>query len=479
MAEDHELVKIDSTGVQREFIASQLDDFLLEGMHVEDLFTTAEKQTLIRQELENLRALSDDKCIHGYITMTLYEGKSIMQTMVDYGLISDIYSLHDKEVLKKLSQEWCMSFTDQPIDDIKLYFGESVALYFKFIGFYTTALLIPSILGSIQIFLTTDTLPYYCVMNFLWVIIFLEMWKRKSNELAFKWGTIGMTSLDEPQPNYRGKLGIDPISGKLQPQYPRWKTNMKMLTWQEKKNAKDTSSSNLLDDTTHIPLASRIPCLSSDDPRIEQANRECTLDEYLGTYDDYLELYIQFGYVILFSSVYPLAALFAVLNNVLEIRADAFKLCKTCKRPPACKVKNIGAWQRAFEIIGAMSIMTNCGLLWLSPKLRDYGKTMGFSELEYTFAFVVLEHCLLGIRYVLHQAIPEKPEWVRIALAKKNYIAKEALKKETVWCRIKTKEILQNILYEKIHIHDNYPGDRLNGIEVDMLQSHLVGVEIK
>lgn len=63
------------------------------------------------------------------------------------------------------------------------------------------------------------------------------------------------------------------------------------------------------------------------------------------TYDDYLEMFIQFGYVILFSSVYPAAALCAVINNVLEVRADAFKLCRVTRRPLPKRVKDNGAWQ--------------------------------------------------------------------------------------------------------------------------------------
>lgn len=55
------------------------------------------------------------------------------------------------------------------------------------------------------------------------------MWKRRCNSLAFKWGTIGMTSLDEPRPNFRGQMGLDAITGRMQPQYPRWKTNAKVI----------------------------------------------------------------------------------------------------------------------------------------------------------------------------------------------------------------------------------------------------------
>lgn len=53
--------------------------------------------------------------------------------------------------------------------------------------------------------------------------------------------------------------------------------------------------------------------------------RESAKDEY-NTYDDYLELYVQFGYVVLFASVAPFAAFWALLNNFFEIRLDAYKV---------------------------------------------------------------------------------------------------------------------------------------------------------
>lgn len=171
-----------------------------------------------------------------------------------------------------------------------------------------------------------------------------------------------------------------------------------------------------------------IPEIHPEDTRLEEAAREGEMEVYEETYDDYLEMFIQFGYVVLFSSVYPAAAFWAVFNNILEIRADAFKLCVVYQRPMSKRVKDIGAWQRTFEIVGAMSIMTNCGLLCLNPHLRKHAPEM--SQVEWVLFFVFLEHLLLGVRYLLHIAIPEKPEWVRVALAKKNYESRQALKFE-------------------------------------------------
>lgn len=54
--------------------------------------------------------------------------------------------------------------------------------------------------------------------------MFIEIWKRNCSELAYRWGTISMTNLDIPRIGYYGKISKDPITGKLQPQYPIWKT---------------------------------------------------------------------------------------------------------------------------------------------------------------------------------------------------------------------------------------------------------------
>lgn len=73
---------------------------------------------------------------------------------------------------------------------------------------------------------------------------------------------------------------------------------------------------------------------------------ECVLFSLTqGTLDEYLEMFLQFGYVFLFSSVFPLAAVWALLNNITEIRSDAFKMCRVFQRPFAESAANIGAWQ--------------------------------------------------------------------------------------------------------------------------------------
>ena len=51
---------------------------------------------------------------------------------------------------------------------------------------------------------------------------------------------------------------------------------------------------------------------------------------------------IQFGFVTLFVASFPLAPLFALLNNIIEIRLDARKFVGELQRPVAARAKDIG-----------------------------------------------------------------------------------------------------------------------------------------
>ncbi|XP_014249776.1 anoctamin-10 [Cimex lectularius] len=557
LAEEQEVRKKDKNGVLREFMVDELEEFI-EADFKDQLLTAAEKQVLVRHEIENVRALSHEMCILGYTEYPLYVGQSIISACLHYKLIKQVFPLHDQELVKKIGGSWYKSILDERhFEDIRMYFGESIALYFQFLGFYTTALMVPSVLGFLQMILPPVTLAFFCVINIICATLFLELWNRKCSELAYVWGTISMTSFDEPRPNFMGVMGVDVVTGKLLPQAPRFKTHLKMycvslplvvlcmigafgvmlfsfwvedllkqipsipqwvvyapsvvyavvvvlmnlvyrrfatfLTeWENHRtqsqydrhrvtklvlfefvnnfmslfyiafviqdiellryqlatllimlqilnNFQETvyplaihyfqKSSKAKQGSPYKELVSQIVGIEeidSEDFQVKHALEQRTMVPYDDPYDDYLELFVQFGYVFLFSAVYPMAAFWAYVNNFFEMGLDAYKLCNFYQRPMARKVKDTGAWQRLFKALCALSVMTNCLLLSLSPALRDAAPS--FSETSWFLNFVILEHILLALRQILHYAIPDKPEWVKIALAKGNYLSKQALK---------------------------------------------------
>uniref|UniRef100_H2T8D2 Anoctamin n=1 Tax=Takifugu rubripes TaxID=31033 RepID=H2T8D2_TAKRU len=166
-----------------------------------------------------------------------------------------------------------------------------------------------------------------------------------------------------------------------------------------------------------------------DEPKtvtLTQAEIESCMKRYEGTLQDYQEMFIQFGYVVLFSSAFPLAAMCALINNIIEIRSDALKLCTSLQRPFGLRVGNIGQWQTVMEAMGLIAIIVNCYLIgqcgqlqrlfpWLSPEMT-------------IVSIVLLEHFAILLKYIIHVAIPDIPGWVAEEMAKLEYRRREAFK---------------------------------------------------
>ena len=73
----------------------------------------------------------------------------------------------------------------------------------------------------------------------------------------------------------------------------------------------------------------------------------------------FLPAVIQFGFVTLFVASFPLAPLLALLNNVIEIRVDAWKLTTQYRRPVAAKAHSIGVWQDILYGMTVISVASN------------------------------------------------------------------------------------------------------------------------
>ena len=150
-----------------------------------------------------------------------------------------------RQSLDKYWAQYSNIFRKQPLDDIRDYFGEKVALYFSVCGFYTSWLTIFSVLGSVVIlygWITVDSSIYVnemCNMNLtmcpscdqhcnywnfsdtcdtikfiyffdnfsnlaysfiisLWSITFLQFWKRQNAILDYNWDLTRKDKDQEP-----------------------------------------------------------------------------------------------------------------------------------------------------------------------------------------------------------------------------------------------------------------------------------------
>ncbi|AWO97765.1 putative anoctamin-1-like [Scophthalmus maximus] len=91
----------------------------------------------------------------------------------------------------------------------------------------------------------------------------------------------------------------------------------------------------------------------------QQWNLDYALAPFEGLTPEYMEMIIQFGFVSLFVASFPLAPLFALLNNVIEIRLDAKKFVAELRRPVAIRAKDIGIWYNILSGMGKFSVIIN------------------------------------------------------------------------------------------------------------------------
>ncbi|GCC32131.1 hypothetical protein chiPu_0010591, partial [Chiloscyllium punctatum] len=104
---------------------------------------------------------------------------------------------------------------------------------------------------------------------------------------------------------------------------------------------------------------------------------------------------LQFGFTTIFVAAFPLAPLLALLNNIIEIRLDAYKFVTQWRRPLPARAMDIGIWYGILEGIGVLAVITNAFVIAITS---DY-----IPRLVYVFKYgpcanqgYIQEKCLTG-----------------------------------------------------------------------------------
>ena len=121
---------------------------------------------------------------------------------------------------------------------------------------------------------------------------------------------------------------------------------------------------------------------------LDSVREEAALPEY-DLFVDYNEMVVQFGYVVLWSTIWPLAGgepsffffvffqsfippqlVMAFINNIFETRGDAFKIAVHNRRAVPCRTDTIGPWLDVLTFLTWLGALTNSALVYLfSPQL--------------------------------------------------------------------------------------------------------------
>ncbi|KAK9767133.1 hypothetical protein K7432_003292 [Basidiobolus ranarum] len=159
---------------------------------------------------------------------------------------------------------------------------------------------------------------------------------------------------------------------------------------------------------------------------------ESKLPEY-DVYEDYVEMITQFGYVALFSSIWTLTPLTAFVNNWIEMRSDAAKICINTRRPIPSRTDTIGPWLDNLSIISWLSSLTNTVLVY---QFRHWNQQSDIDSNAYTHRViygvviaVLAEHSFFLFRHFIRVVVKSLPSWVDDIIRKEEYDMKQEILK--------------------------------------------------
>lgn len=146
-----------------------------------------------------------------------------------------------------------------------------------------------------------------------------------------------------------------------------------------------------------------------DDPEEQAflfaARNQATLPPY-DVQSDISQMVLQYGYLALFSPVWPLVPIGFLINNWIELRSDFLKICIEHQRPASLRTDGIGLWVQNMEFLtwlGSISTAAIVHLFGVDVLSLVSPKSIGWWTLPVTI--VVSEHLSLAVRYVVQSVL--------------------------------------------------------------------------
>jgi anoctamin-10 len=135
---------------------------------------------------------------------------------------------------------------------------------------------------------------------------------------------------------------------------------------------------------------------------LSRVRHEAELGVYNVT-DDLREMCMQFGYLCLFSPIWPLAPVSFLVNNWIELRSDAAKICIEMRRPIPHRADSIGPWLDNLGFLTWMGSVSSAVLVYLfSGEANEVG---GFTAAGLLASVVFSEHVYFAVRLVVRIAL--------------------------------------------------------------------------
>jgi len=154
-------------------------------------------------------------------------------SIVSYpGTIDNYFPLHENSILNGFHTKWWQYLIpNHKLEEVRDYFGENVALYWKWVGYLMSALILLTLVGTgalvVDMILQTPnnfaTVPYAIFSGF-WATFLVHFWRRSSAHQALTWGALDLEEqLEPPRKEFYGEKRINPVTDKPELHYEWWK----------------------------------------------------------------------------------------------------------------------------------------------------------------------------------------------------------------------------------------------------------------
>ncbi|TVY84096.1 Uncharacterized protein LSUE1_G001428 [Lachnellula suecica] len=122
---------------------------------------------------------------------------------------------------------------------------------------------------------------------------------------------------------------------------------------------------------------------------------------------DFREMIVQFGYLSLFSVVWPMTAVSFLINNWIELRGDALKIALETQRPVPWRADSIGPWLDALGFLSWMGSLTTAALVYLfnGDGLGPDGTPWSIKAWGLLLTMFLSEHIHLGVQLGVRKAL--------------------------------------------------------------------------
>ncbi|KAJ5117021.1 hypothetical protein N7456_001369 [Penicillium angulare] len=156
----------------------------------------------------------------------------------------------------------------------------------------------------------------------------------------------------------------------------------------------------------------RVPAVVYDDPPeeaqfLKRVRNEVDLSEYEVT-EDLREMCIQFGYLALFSPVWPLVPVSFFANNWIELRSDFFKICNEFRRPTPLRTDTIGPWLDTLGFLSWTGSITSAALVYMFSGNAQHGPNGEPTDIKgwaLLLSIFFSEHIYLAVQHVVQIAM--------------------------------------------------------------------------